>query len=81
MVLARLIVEHMANTDLSLTPIWNIYFLMDSIPLAHKIFPDRIIMIQALQMLAPFYAGKDHSLALSVVDRLLRLPSKVLPLI
>lgn len=60
-----------------LAAIWNFYFALKSIPLSQKIFPDRFIIIQALDKAAPLYASKDRPLAIAISDCLLRIPDKV----
>ncbi|OAJ41162.1 hypothetical protein BDEG_24803 [Batrachochytrium dendrobatidis JEL423] len=42
----------------------------------YSIFPDRIIILQALHLLAPIYAVEDTALSCSIIDTLLRLKTK-----
>ncbi|KAI8922787.1 armadillo-type protein [Entophlyctis helioformis] len=76
--LARLVFEN-EQTFLQedhLAAIWNLYFSLTSIPLMYKVFPDRIVILKALHLLAPVYSGEDAALACSVADTLLRLHEK-----
>jgi PIN domain nuclease of toxin-antitoxin system len=76
--LSTLILEHGPEFEEQHLPaIWNFYFAMNSIPMSHKVFPDRIIIIEALEKVAPLYASKDRALSTSIVDCLLRVPLKV----
>ncbi|KAJ8326515.1 hypothetical protein O5D80_005263 [Batrachochytrium dendrobatidis] len=75
--LARLVFENkqsFLNDDLS--AIWNLFFSLNSIPQICSIFPDRIIILQALHLLAPIYAVEDTALSCSIIDTLLRLKTK-----
>ncbi|KAH6591220.1 hypothetical protein BASA61_005015 [Batrachochytrium salamandrivorans] len=56
--------------------IWNLYFSLSSIPQISSIFPDRIVVLKALHLLAPLYAVEDANLAWCIVDSLLRLKTK-----
>ncbi|KAJ1344384.1 hypothetical protein BSLG_001041 [Batrachochytrium salamandrivorans] len=48
--------------------IWNLYFSLSSIPQISSIFPDRIVVLKALHLLAPLYAVEDANLAWCIVD-------------
>ncbi|RKO83447.1 hypothetical protein BDK51DRAFT_34472, partial [Blyttiomyces helicus] len=56
--------------------IWNLFFSLNSIPLISKVFPDRVVIIKALGLLAPLYSLADTALAHRVIDTLLRLKDK-----
>ncbi|KAI9005894.1 armadillo-type protein [Gaertneriomyces semiglobifer] len=59
-----------------LAAIWNLFFSLHSIPLISKVFPDRIVIINALGLLGPLFAPADLALSYRVVDTLLRLRNK-----
>jgi hypothetical protein len=75
--LSILILEHGPDFEHEHLPaIWNFYFALNSIPLSQKLFPDRVIIIQALNNVAPLYASKDRSLGIAIANSLLRIPNK-----
>ncbi|KAJ3300091.1 hypothetical protein HK104_004560 [Borealophlyctis nickersoniae] len=63
-----------------LAAIWNLFFSINSIPLISKVFPDRVVIIKALGLLAPLYSLADTALTYRIIDTLLRLKDKVLAL-
>ncbi|KAI8904746.1 armadillo-type protein [Gorgonomyces haynaldii] len=64
------------DKNLYKSPVWNIYFALGSLQSSLQLFQDRLVMIQALHLLAPVYTPKDSTLALGICDTLMRLPSK-----
>lgn len=60
-----------------LTAIWNLYFSLGSISKVSPIFPDRIVILNALRQLAPMYAIEDDELSATIVTSLLQLSNKV----
>ncbi|KAL2913671.1 hypothetical protein HK105_206831 [Polyrhizophydium stewartii] len=68
--------DHHILFDLACPAIWNLLFSLTSIPLISNVFPDRIVILKSLQLLAPIYAGEDTALSCSVVETLLRLKAK-----
>ncbi|KAI9350180.1 armadillo-type protein [Obelidium mucronatum] len=59
-----------------LAAIWNLYFSLGSIGMMSKVFPDRIVIIKGLGLLAPIYAAVDSSLTYGIVGTLLHLQNK-----
>eukprot|EP00842_Homolaphlyctis_polyrhiza_P003152 jgi/Hompol1/3838/HPOL_003403-RA len=76
--MARLVLENEMTflQEDHLAAIWNLYFSLNSIPLISNIFPDRIIILKSLLLLAPIFVGEDSALSCSVTDTLLRLKDK-----
>ncbi|KAJ3041918.1 hypothetical protein HDV00_008427 [Rhizophlyctis rosea] len=76
--LARLVFENekIFLEEDQLAAIWNLFFSISSIPLISKIFPDRIVIIKALGLLAPLYSLADTALTYRIVDTLMRLKGK-----
>ncbi|KAI8822501.1 armadillo-type protein [Fimicolochytrium jonesii] len=76
--LARLVYENakIFLEEDQLAAIWNLFFSLHSIPLISKVFPDRIVIIKALGLLAPLYVPADPALAYRIVESLLRLDKK-----
>ncbi|KAJ3033939.1 hypothetical protein HK097_004674, partial [Rhizophlyctis rosea] len=76
--LARLVFENekIFLEEDQLAAIWNLFFSLNSIPLISKIFPDRIVIIKALGLLAPLYSLADTALTYRIVDTLMRLQGK-----
>ncbi|KAJ3309526.1 hypothetical protein HDV04_005966 [Boothiomyces sp. JEL0838] len=59
-----------------LAAIWNLYFLLGLIPSISPIFPDRVVIIDAMLLLAPIYAVENHELSTNIVSTLLLIPNK-----
>ncbi|KND03924.1 uncharacterized protein SPPG_01373 [Spizellomyces punctatus DAOM BR117] len=76
--LARLVYENdkIFLEEDQLAAIWNLYFSLHSIPIISKVFPDRIVIVKALGLLAPLYSPADSALTYRIVDSLLRLQDK-----
>ncbi|TPX59062.1 hypothetical protein PhCBS80983_g02729 [Powellomyces hirtus] len=76
--LARLVYENakIFLEEDQLGAIWNLFFSLNSVPLISKIFPDRIVIIRALGLLAPLYVPADAALTYRIIETLLRLGSK-----
>ncbi|KAJ3014030.1 hypothetical protein HKX48_005388 [Thoreauomyces humboldtii] len=76
--LARLVYENakIFLEEDQLAAIWNLFFSLHSVPLICKIFPDRIVIVKALGLLAPLYVPADASLTYRIIETLLRLGNK-----
>ncbi|KAJ3290685.1 hypothetical protein HDU76_007369 [Blyttiomyces sp. JEL0837] len=76
--LTRLVYENekLFMEDDHLAAIWNLHFSLGSIPLFSKVFPDRIVIIKSLGLLAPLFASIDWPLTMAVISGLLRLKDK-----
>ncbi|KAJ3242402.1 hypothetical protein HDU78_001407 [Chytriomyces hyalinus] len=59
-----------------LAAVWNLYFSFGSIASITKVFPDRIVLIKGLGLLAPIYAAFDSSLTYGIISTLLNLDAK-----
>ncbi|KAJ3269686.1 hypothetical protein HDV01_001114 [Terramyces sp. JEL0728] len=59
-----------------LAAIWNLYFLLGLIPNVSPIFPDRVVIIDAMLLLAPIYSVENHELSTNVVSALMLLQNK-----
>ncbi|KAI9362464.1 armadillo-type protein [Zopfochytrium polystomum] len=76
--LARIIYENekvFVEED-QLSAVWNLYFSLESIPLFSKVFPDRLVIIKSLGLLAPMYACVDTTLTIRVISSLIRVDGK-----
>ncbi|KAJ3148056.1 hypothetical protein HDU89_004901 [Geranomyces variabilis] len=76
--LARLVYENakIFLEEDQLAAIWNLFFSLHSVPLISKIFPDRIVIVKALGLLAPMYVPADAALTYRIIETLLRLGGK-----
>ncbi|KAJ3091040.1 hypothetical protein HK100_007284 [Physocladia obscura] len=61
-----------------LAAIWNLYFSLGSIAIISKVFPDRIVIVKGLGLLAPVYAAVDSSLTYGIIGTLLHLENKTI---
>ncbi|KAJ3064614.1 hypothetical protein HDU98_011984, partial [Podochytrium sp. JEL0797] len=59
-----------------LAAIWNLYFSLGSIAMISRVFPDRIVIIKGLGLLAPIYASVDSSLTYGIIGTLMHLENK-----
>ncbi|KAI8611201.1 armadillo-type protein [Chytriomyces sp. MP71] len=76
--LARIVFEN-AKVFLEedhLAAVWNLYFSLGSIASISKVFPDRIVIIKGLGLLAPVYGSVDSSLTYAIMNTLLNLENK-----
>ncbi|TPX30748.1 hypothetical protein SmJEL517_g05768 [Synchytrium microbalum] len=67
--------EKMFGQDDHLRVVWNLFFTLGSNS-KHRFFPDRIVVIKALGLLAPLYCLSDSSLTQQIVKVLLGLKDK-----
>ncbi|KAJ3318939.1 hypothetical protein HDV06_006928 [Boothiomyces sp. JEL0866] len=59
-----------------LAAIWNLYFLLGLIPSISPIFPDRVVIIDAMLLLAPIYSVENHELSTNIVSTLMLIQNK-----
>jgi hypothetical protein len=60
-----------------LLTVWNLFFSLSSIASISPVFPDRIVIVKALCLLAPLYSREDQELTENIVSTLLKLSNKV----
>lgn len=68
--------EKIFQEEDQLSAIWNLYFSLGSIPLISKVFPDRVVIVRSLGLLANMYSSVDTTLTNRVISGLLRLEYK-----
>ncbi|KAI9141859.1 hypothetical protein BKA69DRAFT_1071625 [Paraphysoderma sedebokerense] len=59
-----------------LAAIWNLFFTLQSEHQASKYYPERLVIIKALHLLAPLYCLEDIVLTYRIVECLLKLKKK-----
>jgi len=77
--LVRLVFENdkTFQEDDNLAAIWNLFFLLGTMPTSSIAAQDRIVIIKGLGLLAPIYVLIDPNLARNIVESLLKLKIKV----
>ena len=78
--LVRLVFENdkTFQEDDNLAAIWNLFFLLGTMPASSAAVQDRIVIIKGLGLLAPLYVRLDSSLARNIIECLIKLKIKVM---